>query len=273
MDIFCGVDGTGPYSDSEYSSSFANSFVNKMYLKWHTKCRYYDRGPGLDGTSTGLRANNMATFAERNFRSNSVSNTRDEGVRIFLTGYSRGGAAALEAANILASKDIPVYALLLFDAVDRSITISNTAVPSGVKYCRHAVRGNTTNSRNSFGHVGLRTSSNVDYPHAVSFHCTHGAMGGTPWKQAHTDGYIYEQENGAPKPNSISASPFMPSATATVLKAVFDRAYDAGSKTNVTMAQETKGTNQVETYMFNELMILKSRRPLYYQPTQSSVYA
>ena len=190
MDILAAVDGTGPYSDAEYQQNFATSFVRTMYSNWHTPHAYYDRGPGLDGTSTGARAKAMAGRASDFYKSSLFGKTTSVVPRIFLTGYSRGGAAALEAANTLTNMGIPVHALLLFDAVDRSITVSNTTVPHGVRHCRHAIRSSATNSRTTFGNVGRQRHASVDFPHDVSFHCTHGAMGGTPCSEAGPDGFI-----------------------------------------------------------------------------------
>jgi thioesterase domain-containing protein len=61
--------------------------------------------------------------------------------RTFLVGYSRGGAAAIQVANLLARESKPVEALFLFDAVDRTLLLSDVdSIPPNVKYCAHAVR-------------------------------------------------------------------------------------------------------------------------------------
>lgn len=252
MDILSAVDGTGPYSDEEYAQDFSKSFVHSMYVNWHTPYRYYDRGPALDGLSTGDKAKTMAGAAEIMY--SSQVDPRSAGkARLFLTGYSRGGAAALEAANILCAKGIPVFALLLFDAVDRSVTITQTTVPLGVQYCRHAVRGDNTKSRESFGNVGLQKHVSVDYPHAAAFHCTHGAMGGVPWKEAGPDNFIYEQRGGEPAPTMPSAADLAMGLGSAAGKFVAKKIYNYATRTNVTLAQETKGVDDVRRYMFGEL--------------------
>lgn len=61
--------------------------------------------------------------------------------RTFLVGYSRGGAAAIQVANLLAREGKPVEAMFLFDAVDRTLLLSDVdSIPANVKYCAHAVR-------------------------------------------------------------------------------------------------------------------------------------
>jgi hypothetical protein len=61
---------------------------------------------------------------------------------IVLIGHSRGGAAVVMVARMLAEKKIPVDAMFLFDAVSRQSrsSIDVDKVPGTVRVCRHAVR-------------------------------------------------------------------------------------------------------------------------------------
>ena len=63
LDIFVGVDGTGPYSDKDYETAFANSFVRQLSNLPRFRVKEYIRGPGTDGLSTGSLAKKAAYAA------------------------------------------------------------------------------------------------------------------------------------------------------------------------------------------------------------------
>ncbi len=179
MDIFGGIDGTGPYSDKKYKTGFENSNVIKLSrLPW-SGGGFYDRGPGADGFSTGFRADEMAAKVARAYRNaagttgSSPSRVVSILPRIFLSGYSRGGAAVTNVAHTLNDQGIPVHCLLLFDAVDRSATIWRSSVPSNVRLCFHAKRSPRSDSRTSFGNCSTTAQGNVRLV-SREFMCTHG---------------------------------------------------------------------------------------------------
>ena len=191
MLIFAGIDGTGVWNDADYAKEFKNSFVNRISRQpaWGG-LSHYVRGPSNDGISTIFKAGGAADFVERCYRSHMA---KPEAVRpgVFLSGYSRGGAAAISAAWTLQEKGIPVDCLLLFDAVDRTVTISQTAIPPNVSDCYHAVRDPATMSRHWFSNCGRTATKATNYVERVFF-CTHGGIGGLPYAKGDAAGAIDE---------------------------------------------------------------------------------
>lgn len=270
MDIFGGIDGTGPYSDEKYQTGFENSNVKKLSrLPWPGG-RFYDRGPGADGFSTGFRADEMAAKVARAYRDaagnsgSSPSRVASQLPRIFLSGYSRGGAAVANVAHTLNDQGIPVHCLLLFDAVDRSATIWRSSVPANVRFCFHAKRSPRSGSRTSFGNCSTTAHGNVRLV-SCEFMCTHGAMGGMPW-EAEADGFIHERELPTSAPGTLSLGNFARAAASAAATALTgnpqagDAAanlYDSVSKTNITDAQEQAGVLAVWGWMNSNLNLAK----------------
>ena len=180
MAIVVGIEGTGGGTipgrsrNARYDVDFANSFVKRITASGPHK--QYHRGPvtlggGLmDAIAGGVR------FIEQK---------RRDGIQdhICLTGYSRGAAGAVVIAKRLKKKGIPVEALLLFDCVDRHLFIDADVIPDNVRNVMHVVRDPRSKSSVSFSNDGLRYHpASTNYPAAYKFLCTHGGMGGTPWK-------------------------------------------------------------------------------------------
>src|SRR5690348_13406984 len=101
------VDGTGDPDNRTYANDFRHSFCHQLHERTrHTST--YARGPTLLGFETTTIAAQVAT--------NILMLAGTE--RVFLCGYSRGGAAVLTAAwNV---RPRPIHAMFLFDAVDRA---------------------------------------------------------------------------------------------------------------------------------------------------------
>lgn len=215
MIAFAGIDGTGPDSNKEYASNFAQSHVRRLYKSWPwPELAFYSRGPTTLGMETGVLAQEAYGWVHRLFESGKAKG-------IFLTGFSRGAAAAIETASYLNSffgKSYTVNCLALFDAVDRSTEVGlfvpqgfsptktgataalsgvgavvggaiaamgmtfDTPIGGNVELCLHAFRDKSAKSRESFGNCGLtilRPSKTKNIP--KHFKCTHGGVGGTPW--------------------------------------------------------------------------------------------
>lgn len=189
MIILAGVDGTGPDDNVVYAKEFAKSHVKTLYNNWSSTSRFYLRGPMNAGWSTKQRGDAAARFVKEQYRRASGPNRK---VFVFLTGYSRGGAAVIDAAWTLKGLEIPVAALFLFDAVDRTNTINSAdSIPDNVASCYHALRDPYAFSRNFFGNCGRSASSSTAYKEKIFF-ATHGALGGCPWKTAGASGAIEE---------------------------------------------------------------------------------
>jgi hypothetical protein len=113
-----------------------------------------------------------------------LSKQENRALNIHLAGYSRGGAAVLMVCNELQKADIKIEALLLYDAEDRSRVTGVELVPDNVRYAMHAMRHPDTDSRPEFGNCGTGVQDKKKTTWVVnrSFRCTHGGMGGVPWR-------------------------------------------------------------------------------------------
>lgn len=134
MDAIALVDGTGRWWNDDYEKDMAQSFCSQMARAFHGKAEYR-RGP----SDEGFRFNDKAAEAARQ-----LTFARSLGAsRLFLAGYSRGAAIALEAAELLALRDIQIDGLFLFDPVVRvpsrgSVTVKS--IPQNVRFSRTACR-------------------------------------------------------------------------------------------------------------------------------------
>ena len=181
MPIVVGIDGTGGGAvpgasrDRRYDEDFKDSFVTRITRGDHNKL--YRRGPVTFGGGL-LEAIGVA---HRFILDRRRAVGEDE--PILLTGYSRGAAGVVSLAKDLKRDGVSVRAMMLFDCVDRHIAIDADVIPDNVENVYHVVRNSATASRESFGNDGLRYyPTYTNYPPAVAFMCTHGGMGGTPWK-------------------------------------------------------------------------------------------
>ena len=122
------VDGTGPTDEREYAADMAKSFCKQ--LSESTKHRsIYERGPhGMLGLDTDEIAHRVAIMVS----------AMPKGEKIFLCGYSRGGAAVITAAWSVRPREID--AMFLFDAVDRAEGTMAKTIPANVRVAYHAMR-------------------------------------------------------------------------------------------------------------------------------------
>lgn len=180
MAIVVGIDGSGsaifPGSgrDTAYDVEFAKSFVSRI-CKNKGPNRAYFRGPVRFGGGMIEAVAGGHQF---------IKNRRAAGVRepILLTGYSRGAAGVVAIAARLKRESINVATLMLFDCVDRQGDIDAEIIPNNVGHVMHVVRDPRSSSRESFSNDGLKFSPPTVFPNAYKFMCTHGGMGGCPWK-------------------------------------------------------------------------------------------
>ena len=196
MILLAGIDGTGTSDDPEYKTEFASSHVRSLTRIWHWRRHgpaFYQRGPGNFGSDTENRAQFAADFLVNYLTMRTAMKQR---TGIFLVGYSRGAAAALHACRLLHRKNIGVDCLLMFDAVDRTTTLDADLIPANVRACFHAIRNPLTRSRAWFGNCGRqRESPGTAYSERM-FYCTHGALGGTPWKEGDGLGGLIHESHG-----------------------------------------------------------------------------
>ncbi|HEY6400405.1 MAG TPA: hypothetical protein VI479_03285 [Blastocatellia bacterium] len=218
MSILVGIDGTGAdvfpgqSRDARYAATFANSFVSRLCTEQRTPNKKYLKGPVLLGGLLEEAVREGHIF---------INTRRQAGVNepILLTGYSRGATGVVNIAKILERQNIDVKAMLLFDCVDRHAGIDAMVIPKNVGYVLHVLRAPESGSRGSFGNTARQYNSPTRYEEAI-FHCTHGGMGGVPW-----------------------AAPAGQSQNDFIVESWPD------GKTNVTYAQDTRGSERVWTYV------------------------
>ena len=263
-DIFIGVDGTGPASNTEYTDAFSKSFVKRLSEHSRFQRKIYLRGPTWDGIATGSLAR-AAAFAAKTLRD---IKTGAATPRLFLCGYSRGGAAVIQAAHFLKADGIPVHALILFDAVARTVTYEKTWIPSNVAYSRHAQRRKDTDSRTSFGNCGTQKETGPNSKganaKAQEFFTTHGGMGGTPWGAGATtsDGFITERAPGVSAALRV-AVPIVGAGfpIAAVALAIGSAVYESTMRTKVSPKKDASGSQEVWNWMANHLSSVQYTRP------------
>jgi hypothetical protein len=246
MDIYVGIDGSGPGDNAEYRKEFEKSFVQGYYKSGLFQRAYYVRGPGMLGGETPALARGGLKWVQAKLAE--AKNTNQK-YRIFLSGYSRGGAAVTEIAYQLKQDAIRVHAMLLFDAVDRS-ELPNShvdVVPSNVAKCYHARRDPKAGSREMFGNCA--TTAEVPGNLATKFFmCTHGAMGGTPWKKAGASGRI--EELTTQEKSAIVAAGSMGGVRGAMAA---KREADRQDFTNVTLDMEQRAGEKIKKWMDDNL--------------------
>lgn len=179
--FYFGIDGTGPRDDGTYTKDFQDSFVNLFKREFSWDFAGYRRGPAMEGLRTKSLGEDTALQARTLVHYCQAQNRGDP--FLCLAGYSRGGAAAIHACNLLKQQDIGVDCLLLFDAVDRAVNLSDVeAVPSNVARVYHARRNPDGASRPYFGNCGTSLAGGEGSYSEEFFSGTHGAIGGVPWK-------------------------------------------------------------------------------------------
>ncbi|WP_182085776.1 hypothetical protein [Aureimonas sp. ME7] len=237
MDLFAGIDGTGPISNPTYAAQFAHSFVNRLHSRGGWGKSYYLRGPNMDGQDTRQLSRMILREVEGDLHRTSARKVS----RVFLAGYSRGGAAVIRVCRELAQHGHVVDGLILFDAVDRSLTVAADRIPSNVRNCYHARRHPSALSRNWWHNCGngpengARTNYVQEY-----FLCTHGAMGGMPWLTADTDGKI----NEAMTDRTVSGR-LLQAGPLSLPFVIANEAHRLASKTNITIEEDRKASARV----------------------------
>jgi hypothetical protein len=237
-----GVDGTGLWRDSDYKVAMAGSFVNMLC---NHGGKYWRGSDAIDTHFSAPTPNAVATEIMRQMRNSPNS------LKVYLTGYSRGGAAVIDAASVLKSFNIPVEAMFLFDSVARSLTLSGTAIPCNVLKCYHALRSPLSGSRPSFGNCGKVAENAASYD-SMEFLTTHGGMGGVLWGTA---GLV---KPAPPRPKvsdfvriKYGSPPPTPEDRVRDDPSLADKIYEGfpDDFTNITVDQERNGMRQVQAWM------------------------
>jgi hypothetical protein len=238
------IDGTGAWSDEDYKREMSNSFVSRIFNEYSRtkKDGFYRRGPTLLGFETGPIAHEFSGLIVRAYEKAKQEGKAAE-FKLFLTGYSRGGAAVIGIAFLLNhyNRDIKVNVMALFDAVDRSPVVTADSIPGNVELCFHALRDENAGSRTYFGNCGL-TAEKPQILHKKVFFATHAGMGGLPWTGDHPTRtvsnpnfnlgeYVRKYPFGPPPPPSMT--------TIEIPK--------------ITQAQDEAGSNEVHKWMWDNM--------------------
>jgi hypothetical protein len=180
--VFAGIDGTGEYSNEKYKKTFENSFINQLSRMTHLwqGGAYYHRGPWWLGTDMPRLVLMAYGYVLKQIASGKAD-------RVFLAGYSRGGAGVIQVASMLRAVGQTVDCLILFDPVDRSLIGSwhnpwaYTPIYDNVRQVLYAQRDPAAGSRESFGNCGQQRYGATYRDRKRQFFCTHAGVGGTPW--------------------------------------------------------------------------------------------
>jgi hypothetical protein len=170
--ILLGIDGTGVINKADYRREMGTSFVRYLVNRTPARLKQYHQGPWYEGFDMGVLVDKAYTFVH-------LSVAAQPQARIFLTGYSRGGAGVIAVADRLSEDGVSVDGMILFDAVDRSLAINSTEIPRNVLRLVHARRNPQTNSRHSFSNCGTVWHAPTKTTQAF-FWGNHGALGGVP---------------------------------------------------------------------------------------------
>lgn len=179
MPILVGIDGTGDAiapgkkRDADYDLAFKDSFVSRICAgKAHA---LYQRGPVmLGGGLLHAIETGVAFIVEKHKYLPKEP--------VLLTGYSRGATGVVAIAKRLKKRNINVRAMMLFDCVDRHVAVDAYEVPNNVEYVNHVMRDPAARSRMTFSNDALAYSHPTVYLQPKHYLCTHGGMGGMPWR-------------------------------------------------------------------------------------------
>ncbi|MBB3950963.1 hypothetical protein [Aureimonas jatrophae] len=254
MDVYAGIDGTGPLDNASYRTQFARSFVSRLQRERSWGKSYYLRGPTMDGQETRQLSRQILREVEGDLHRTTARRVE----RVVVAGYSRGGAAAIRLCRELGRHGHAVDALLLFDAVDMSLTVAADLVPANVRTCFHARRDPASLSRSFWDNCGrgAEDASRTRYVEHF-FRCTHGGMGGVPWTVADSDGVINEAATDRTLSGRIVRGAGLPGLPFAALNEI----HRYSSRTSVTLAQDRIVSAQVGAWMFGHLdRVLAAKR-------------
>ena len=182
------IDGTGELSPTLYYQNNHNSLIAQLVRETRQNPKKYVAGPTLDGDSCFSAAWAIALDIKRTVGA-------DRGP-VFLAGHSRGGAICIAVAGLLRQDNILVECMMLFDAVNRSLSLNAATIPGNVKYAYHAMRNDVVGSRPWFGHCG----TSIESPGVLvtyRFNATHAGVGGTPWSGAGSKSWFRDRPTAA----------------------------------------------------------------------------
>ena len=151
------------------NSSYAGSFIYELVKGWSGSSEYI-RGPSS-------RAKGIMPTATIAMQRAAVLYNANRADGLILAGYSRGGAAAIVAAQLLQKSGIVVDYMALFDAIERDPSVAAGEIGANVLTATHARRSQSADSRPLWGNCGLQATNNLLL---CNFHVTHWGASGVP---------------------------------------------------------------------------------------------
>jgi hypothetical protein len=167
--VLVGIEGAEGNADDP-NSGYAGSFIHHLVKGWAGGPAEYIPGPSSSPKGvmpTAVMAMQRALVLHK-------VNQPDG---LILAGYSRGGAAAIVASQLLGKAGITVDYLALFDAIERDPSIDANRIGANVLFTVHAKRASSANSRPLWGNCGSQAHNNLL---TCDFHVTHWGASGVP---------------------------------------------------------------------------------------------
>lgn len=171
MIVLVGIEGAGGNAQVP-GTGYAGSFIHHLVTTWSGVAEYI---PGPSSHPKGVMP--TATIAmQRAILLHKIH--KADG--LILAGYSRGGAAAIVAAQLLEKAGITVDYMALFDAIERDPSVDSDRIGANVLAAVHARRASSAASRPLWGNCGTRARNNLLI---CNFHVTHWGASGVPLHQ------------------------------------------------------------------------------------------
>jgi hypothetical protein len=168
MIVLVGIEGAEGDARTP-NSAYAGSFIHELVTGWSGTAVYIP-GPSSDPKGVMPRAIVAMQHATVLFKINQADG-------LILAGYSRGGAAAIVAAQLLGKAGITVDYMALFDAIERDPSVATDEIGANVLTATHARRALSAGSRPLWGSCGTRARNNLL---VCDFHVTHWGASGVP---------------------------------------------------------------------------------------------
>lgn len=260
MNIYCAIDGTENNDPTqlpplcapvEGAIALGSGHVKSMGLIGFHSMKYF---AGTRDAVTGASSEDIVNNAYH-WILGALDTNPD--AKLFLGGFSRGGAAAIVVAHKLKADGKNVQEMFLFDAVDRSFWMDNDktkVIPSNVRAAFHAVRHPASKSRVTFGNCGMQgTNGNLGIEY---FMTTHGGVGGWPNGAARVkpgfgaEDFAYVARHGA------FVGPYVAKSDPDQ-KNIHERGEPYPSK--ISVAQETRGQHAALRWMYGKALTTLAR--------------
>jgi hypothetical protein len=204
--MFIIVDGTGPLNQQDYDMAMARSFCWQLSTQLIRYPAEYISGPA----SAGLTTYDKAWDAYHKIKK--YLYTFPTPRKIYLAGYSRGGACVIYLASLLKEDErhIEVEAMFLFDPVNFDANLPDPGITSNVKNAYIVFRDQTIEEVNTawkpnYGYGVMYdkdiyarkwmgnskcspiepSKTNVELK--IIKNSSHGAVGGVPWVERSAD--------------------------------------------------------------------------------------